>query len=70
MQIQIEIKVNGQIRITDESTSVQALLESLGYQNKKIAVELNELIVPSRLYAETVLKEKDSLEIVHAIGGG
>ena len=70
MQTQIEIQVNGQKQIIGENTSVQDLLASLGYQNKKIAVELNELIVPSRLFAQTRLKAKDCLEIVQAIGGG
>jgi len=66
----MQIQVNGQEHSTEENISLQDLLNRLGYQNRKIAVELNELIVPSRLYAETKLQENDSLEIVQAIGGG
>lgn len=66
----MHIKVNGQIQILQGKISLQDLLNTLGYQNRKIAVELNELIIPSRLYGETMLEEQDSLEIVQAIGGG
>ncbi len=66
----MHIKVNGQIQILQGKISLQDLLNTLGYQNRKIAVELNELIIPSRLYKETMLEEQDNLEIVQAIGGG
>jgi len=66
----MHIKVNGQIQILQGKISLQDLLNTLGYQNRKIAVELNELIIPSRLYEETMLEEQDNLEIVQAIGGG
>jgi thiamine biosynthesis protein ThiS len=53
-----------------EGQSVAALLEALGLDWRKVAVERNEAIVPRSAYAATVLVAGDSLEIVHFIGGG
>ena len=64
------ILVNGESYELDEEKSLLALIAELGFQNRKIAVELNELIVPSTKYSEVTIKEGDKLEIVHAIGGG
>ena len=36
----------------------------------RIAVELNLEIVPRSEHPTTMLKEGDTLEVVHAIGGG
>jgi sulfur carrier protein len=50
--------------------SVQGLLVLLELDTRKVAVELNEEIVPRSRYAETGLTSGDALEIVHFIGGG
>jgi thiazole synthase len=46
------------------------LLESLGLDGRKVAVERNLEIVPKSAYGEVALSEGDKLEIVHFIGGG
>ena len=61
---------NGEARALDGPVSVSGLLESLGLEGRKVAVERNEAIVPRSRYAETWLAAGDSLEIVHFIGGG
>ena len=50
--------------------TVAALLDTLGLDTRKVAVERNEEIVPRSRYAETWLASGDALEIVHFIGGG
>lgn len=50
--------------------SVAALLIALELDNRKVAVERNEEIVPRSRYADTWLASGDRLEIVHFIGGG
>ena len=37
---------------------------------KKIAIELNGIIVPKNLYKKKIIKSSDKIEIVHFIGGG
>jgi thiazole synthase len=66
----VEITLNGEARRLDVPTSVRGLLESLGLDPAKIAVERNLEIVPRSAYGEVALGHGDRLEIVHFIGGG
>ena len=64
------ITVNGkQIRLTSEM-SVADYLEENNYKVNRIAVEMNEEILPKYSYSETMLKDGDRLEIVTFVGGG
>ena len=64
------ITVNGkQIQLTAEM-SVADYLEQNNYQVNRIAVEMNEEILPKYSYSETMLKDGDRLEIVTFVGGG
>ena len=64
------ITVNGkQIQLTSEM-SVADYLEQNNYQINRIAVEMNEEILPKYSYSETMLKYGDRLEVVTFVGGG
>ena len=64
------ITVNGnQIQLSSEM-SVADYLEQNNYQIKRIAVELNEEILPKYSYSDTMLKDGDRLEVVTFVGGG
>ena len=45
-------------------------LEENNYQINRIAVEMNEEILPKYSYSETMLKDGDRLEVVTFVGGG
>ena len=64
------ISLNGESRQFPDPLTVAALVESLGYAGKRIAVERNGEIVPRGRHAEVVLADGDRLEIVVAVGGG
>jgi len=66
----LELTVNGEKRVLEEAISVTGLLEQLGLNAKKVAVERNREIVPKSQYAETQLKSGDAIEIVAFVGGG
>jgi thiazole synthase len=66
----LEITLNGEARRLDAPLSVRGLLESLGLDPAKIAVERNLEIVPRSRYGDIALTQGDRLEIVHFIGGG
>jgi thiazole synthase len=66
----LEVILNGEPKRLDAALSVRALLESLGLDPAKIAVERNLEIVPRSTYADVALANGDRLEIVHFIGGG
>jgi thiazole synthase len=66
----MEITLNGETRRIEAPVNVHGLLEQLGLDPAKIAVERNLEIVPRSTYGQVALTEGDRLEIVHFIGGG
>ena len=63
------VKVNGEERDIAGKT-IAAYLATTNYDMKRIAIERNGDIVPKAAYAETVLADGDSIEIVSFVGGG
>lgn len=63
------VKLNGQTADI-AGKSIAEIVENFGYNPARVAVELNGNIVPKAKYAETVVKENDTLEIVSFVGGG
>ena len=45
-------------------------LSTTNYDSTRIAVERNGEIVPKAAYAETVLQDGDTVEVVSFVGGG
>ncbi len=70
MKDDIEISLNGEARTISRDLSVVDLLASLRLDQRKVAVERNQAIVPRSCYAQTMLAAGDQIEIVHFIGGG
>ena len=66
----MKIVLNGQERDIAAQASLAQLLETTGYANRRVAVEVNREIVPRSQYGERVLDAGDRVEIVYAIGGG
>lgn len=63
------VRVNGR-DVPLGSGNAAELIESLGYDIRRIAVELNGDICPRASLGSTVLKDGDSLEVVSFVGGG
>lgn len=66
----MQVLINGESQALDRAVSVAKLLEQNGLAGKRIAVEINESIVPKSQHAERMIEEGDRIEIIHAIGGG
>jgi thiazole synthase len=66
----VNVTLNGEAKQLEAPTSVRGLLESLGLDPAKIAVERNLEIVPRGAYGDVAVADGDRLEIVHFIGGG
>ncbi|MBV8157254.1 MAG: sulfur carrier protein ThiS [Dyella sp.] len=64
------ITLNGSPRDCAPTTTVAQLLQEAGYGSRRVAVEVNQQIVPRSQHTSYVLAESDQVEIVHAIGGG
>lgn len=65
----MEITVNGEIKSVNPMSVLQ-FLESIGIDQRRVAVEYNLDILPKDTYGTTILKDGDRLEIVHFVGGG
>ena len=66
----IKIKVNGKKILLEENRSVEKLVKKLKLPLNKVAIELNKKILDKKKLNKIKLKNKDSIEIVHFIGGG
>lgn len=66
----MKVFVNEQARELAEGTTIAALVAELDLVGRRIAVEVNEEIVPKSRHAQALLRDGDRIEIVHAIGGG
>lgn len=64
------IKVNGRERDFVPNTTIAQLLEQMGYNLIRVAVECNGKIVPKKHLAETLTTDGDVLEVVSFVGGG
>ncbi len=59
----LRLTVNGEERVFAASLSVRDLLGDIGLESLMVAVERNLMIVPRSLYANTLLRDGDRLEI-------
>ena len=68
----MKIKLNGEERVFDKELSLNELVQTElnSDEPKGVAVALNYKIIPRQNWSETVLKENDEIEIVHAVQGG
>ncbi len=66
----ITVTVNGQPHTLEEPATAATLIEQMELTGKRLAMELNEEIIPRSEYATTELKDGDQIEIIHAVGGG
>lgn len=66
----MNILLNGESRQTVKDLNLTTLINDLALCDKRLAIEVNEEVVPRSQYAHFCLNEGDKVEIVHAIGGG
>jgi thiazole synthase/sulfur carrier protein len=70
MSEMISIVVNGETRELLAGVNVTQLLEALGVQGGRVAIEWNMQILPRASWAETQVGAGDRFEIVQFVGGG
>jgi sulfur carrier protein len=64
------VQINGEKKELRTGLSVAELLQELEIRPGRVVVELNRDVVARELHGATVLKEGDTVEIVHFVGGG
>ena len=70
LDIFVKIIVNGEKISIPEDSNIQDLVAELGYKNKRIAIEVNEAIIPKSKHQSYLLESSDRVEIINAVGGG
>jgi len=64
------VRLNGEPRELPPGTSVQSLLEELGCDPNRVAVEWNRRILRRTEFRNALVSEGDELEVVTFVGGG
>ena len=65
----MQLHINGRERDVT-ANDVAALLQELGLDATRVAIELNRAIVLQANFAQTPLAAGDTIEIVQFVGGG
>lgn len=63
------VKINSE-ELDVAGKTIAEYIATANYNSKRIAVELNGEIVVKSQYAETVMQDNDTVEIVSFVGGG
>jgi len=66
----MDIVINGVETNFTSSLTLETLLIELGHANKKVAVEVNEEIIPRSELRNKLVVDGDRIEIIIAVGGG
>jgi thiamine biosynthesis protein ThiS len=66
----VTIILNGERREIAGPMTVSALLDSLGVDARRVAVEHNLKVLKRAAFPEVQLREGDQVEVVNFVGGG
>ena len=66
----MQFQINGKTHSLPDAPTVAELLEQHGYGGRRVAVEINQAIVPRSEHGSRRITDGDVIEIVQAIGGG
>lgn len=66
----MHIILNGSDREIPEQLSAAGLLQDLGLAGRRLALEINQEIVPRSRFETRLIRDGDRVEVVQAIGGG
>ena len=66
----LSIRVNGEHKRVPGGVSIVEMLNEIGVDPAKVAVERNLEIVPRSTLGDVCVEDGDDYEIVHFVGGG
>jgi len=66
----MNLVVNGENLKIDKHSNAQDLITQLGYQDQRIALEINKVIIPKSKHTKFNLNDGDKIEVIKAVGGG
>jgi sulfur carrier protein len=66
----MQIYLNGLEKQIPDSLDMARLIKMLDLTDQRIAVEVNEELVPRTTFNGHAINDQDRIEIIHAVGGG
>ena len=66
----IEFILNDKEELIEQNSSLLLLIKRKKIQERKIAIEVNQKIIPKSEWNDFKIKQNDIIEVVTAIGGG
>ncbi|MCU7905200.1 MAG: sulfur carrier protein ThiS [Candidatus Thiodiazotropha sp. (ex Epidulcina cf. delphinae)] len=66
----MQIYLNGAEKQIPDTLDMAGLIELLDLTGERVAVEVNEALVPRSTFSGLPLQEQDRVEIIQAVGGG
>ena len=66
----INILLNGETREVPGEIDLDHLLELFSLPRQRVAIELNNNVVRRSAWPETLIRDRDKIEVVHFVGGG
>ena len=64
------VQINGVNKEQYDGKTVEEMIAEEGYEKSRIAIEVNEEIIPKTRYGEVILQDADRVEVVSFVGGG
>jgi len=66
----MQVNINGSAKTLNQGATVAQLLTTLDLAPVRVAVEINEELVPRKTFEQTHVQDGDRIEIVTFVGGG
>jgi thiamine biosynthesis protein ThiS len=64
------VQLNGEEYTIDGDVGLVALLDRLKMRRGRVAVEINQAVIPRAQYDTVKLKPGDTVEVINFVGGG
>jgi len=64
------IELNGQSHRIDGDARLTSLIQGLHLRRGRVAIEINQAVIPKAEWSDVVLRPGDRVEIVNFVGGG
>jgi len=66
----MNVQINGENHVLPEPLPLLELLQKLNWHPRLVAIELNGEILHRQFWAQTIIQDADTLEVVTIVGGG
>ena len=64
------VQINGVNKEQYDGKTLEEMIAEEGYEKSRIAIEINDEIIPKTRYGEVILQDADRVEVVSFVGGG